>query len=319
MTCTLPTPDGEGGAARRVGVEIELGGLDERQVAEVVSECLGGRVEPVGGNVLEVRDTALGDLEVYLDTAFKDPDNPAIKRAVEMGRSLIPVEIVTDPIPHDDLPALDRLVEALREAGAKGTEDHLLNGYGVHFNVAVAARTAEHIVPVVRAFALLEDWLRATDPIDFSRRVLPFVDRYPRAFLDLAAREGGTWSLADLTRVYLERTPTRNRALDLLPLLREIDEERVLAALGGDAASVSARPAYHYRMPDSRVGDPLWSLAREWEQWCLVEQVAERPDLLAELAEAWIGYKDAMTTTPSDWVGRVDAILAREFGVEMRP
>lgn len=319
MDFTLPTPDDNAGQPRRVGVEIELGGLDERRVAEIAIDHLGGTLVERAERVLAVEDGALGELQIYLDTAFKNPENPAIEAAVEAGRAVIPIEIVTDPIPHTDLPRLDGLVAALREAGAIGTENHLLHGYGVHFNVAVASLTAEGIIPIVRAFALVEDWLRATDPIDLSRRVLPFVDRYPRKFLDDIARDGESWSLEDLTRVYLERTPTRNRALDLLPLLREINEERITHALGRDAGSVSARPAFHYRLPDSRIGDPDWSLGREWARWCLVEQVAARPDLLRRLSRAWIDYKSALTTTRNDWVNVVGDLLQDEFDGDLEP
>ncbi|WP_424934180.1 amidoligase family protein [Amaricoccus macauensis] len=317
MHFELPKPDDDDGKPRRVGVEIELGGLNEQRVAEIAVDCLGGTIEPKPGNVVEVVGTAIGDLDIYLDTAFKAHENPAVQKAVEMGRSVIPVEIVTDPIPHSDLPELDRLVDALREAGGKGTEDHPLNGYGVHFNVAVAAMSSEAIVPIVRAFALLEDWLRSTDPIDFSRRILPFVDRYPRAFLDAAASEGANWDLSALLQTYLRLTPSRNRALDLLPLLREMNEDAVVAALGSDAASsVNARPTFHYRLPDSRVGDPNWSLAHEWNSWCLVEQVAARPDLLESLAAGWRDYRAQLTTTPRDWVDEVDTRLRKTFGEE---
>jgi Putative amidoligase enzyme len=316
MKFTLPTSHDREGNPRAVGVEIELGGLSEEEVAGIASNCLHGSVVKKGGSILEVKDTSLGDLEVYLDTAFKDHPNPAVKQAVEMGRSVIPIEIVTEPIPVSDLPLLDTLVEALRAAGAQGTEDHLLNGYGVHFNVSVISLTAEDIVPVVRAFALVEDWLRSSDPIDFSRRILPFVGKYPRSFLDSVAEEAADWSLADLVRVYLEKTPTRNRALDLLPLLRQIDEESVVRILGEDASAVKARPTYHYRLPDSRVGEPGWSIGKAWSTWCFVEQVAARQDLLDHLSVAWLEYKSALTTTPVDWIERVDASLKAAFGRE---
>jgi hypothetical protein len=316
MRFTLPKAADRDGQTRAVGVEIELGGLSEAQVASIISECLHGTVEERAGKVLEVKDTSIGDLEVYLDTAYRNPRNPLLKKAVDIGRSVIPIEIVTDPIPYTDLPQLDTLVRALRAAGAEGTQDHLLTGYGVHLNVSVPALTAEKIVPVVRAFALIEDWLRGHGLVDVSRRVLPFVERYPRAFLDAVAHEARTWSLADLMRVYLEKTPSRNRALDLLPLLREIDEDAVVAALGGDASAVKARPTYHYRLPDSRVGEDGWSLQEAWSTWCLVEQVAARPDLLDRLSGAWIDYRSALTTTPADWIGQVDAMLQAAFGAE---
>ncbi|MCB1351659.1 MAG: amidoligase family protein [Rhodobacteraceae bacterium] len=313
---SLPDPMDREGKPRRVGVEIELGGLSEQAVAEIVRAHLGGEIERRAAHVLLVRQTRLGDLQIYLDTAYKEPGNAALEQALELGRGLIPVEIVTEPVEIAALEPLDALVDRLREDGAKGTEDQLFNGYGVHFNVSAVSLSAGDIVPVVRAFALLEDWLRAALPIDITRRLLPFVSPYPRAFVDAVAREGADWTLEDLTRHYLEKTPTRNRALDLLPLLREADEAQVVEALGKDAESVNARPAFHYRLPDSRIGEPDWSLLREWRRWCLVEQVASRPELLTHLSEAWIDYRDALTTLPGDWIRTVDEALSRAFGTE---
>jgi hypothetical protein len=301
------------GERRRVGVEIELGGLSEEQVAETVRHCLGGEIDRGSRHELHVRGTELGDIEVCLDTAYKDSGNPAIEKAVELGRGLIPVEIVTKPIPFEAMGRLDELVDRIREAGGAGTRDRLLNGYGVHFNVSVVSLDAEGIVPVVRAFALIEDWLRADVAVDLARRVLPFVERYPRAFVDAIAREGAGWSLEDLMTAYLALTPTRNRSLDMLPILREIDEERVVAALGDAARAVTARPAYHYRLPDSRIGDPHWSLALEWSRWSLVEHVAARPDLLDGLSRSWLEYRNALTTTPSDWLARSGGMLEGSF------
>jgi hypothetical protein len=110
----------------------------------------------------------------------------------------------------------------------------------------------------VRAFALIEDWLRASDPIDPARRLLPFVDAWPRRLVDLLGAEGGGWSLGDLSDAYVMLSPTRNRALDLLPLLEHLDPERVRRALPEGQAK-GGRPTWHYRLPEARVDEPDWT------------------------------------------------------------
>jgi hypothetical protein len=206
------------------------------------------------------------------------------------------------------MPQTDRLVRTLRAVGARGTRDGIAFGFGVHLNPEVAAETADAIMPTVRAFALIEDWLRASDPVDPARRLLPFVDAWPRRLVDLLAAEGGGWSLGDLSDAYVMLSPTRNRALDLLPLLEHVDPERVRRALPEGQAR-GGRPTWHYRLPEARVDEPDWSIAYEWNRWCIVERVAARPDLLETLARGWQDHRAALTTLRGDWALRVEAML----------
>ena len=304
----LPVRDTAAGRPRRVGVEIELAGLGEEVVADFAMDCLGGTVAETGPHEFEVRQSALGTVKVFLDTAFRDPKGSEIVGTVlEIGRSVVPVEIATAPIEPAHLPRLAELAERLREAGARGTGGGPLLGLGLHLNVEVAAETAAAIAPVVRAFALLEDWLRRARPIDLSRRMLPFVDPYPRALVDRLAG-ADDWTLDALTGAYLAESPSRNRGLDLLPLLGHLAPGRVEAALG-DGTAVKARPAYHYRLPDCRIDEADWSLADEWNRWCFVERVAGDASALDALARAWVAHRSALTTVRTDWHRTVARIL----------
>ena len=179
-----------------------------------------------------------------------------------------------------------------------GTDNGVLLGFGMHLNVECRSTDVADVLPVLRAFALLEDWLRGSDPIDLSRRVLPFVDPYPRAFVTELA-EARDWDFAKMAQRY--------RALDLLPILALVNEETVRRMLGDE--KIGARPAFHYRLPDCRIDEPDWSIAHEWDKWALVEDVAEDPDALAHLAKAWCDYKDRWTTTRGDWRASVDDYL----------
>ena len=303
----LPCPLRHDGQPRRTGVEIEFAGLDEGGAAALVRRLWGGEGWHVGPRSLEVTGSRLGDVTVELDTALSDKGAQGLVLAA-LG-DLVPVEIVTPPLAPGDLPQAERLVAALRAEGARGTRAATGYGFGLHLNPEVAAETAGHIVPVVRAFGLLDDWLRSFDPPDWTRLLLPFIKPWPRALVDRLAGEAAGWSLAELTAAYLAHSPSRNRALDLLPLLEHLDPERVRAALPEGQAR-GGRPTYHYRLPEARVDEAAWSVAYEWNRWVVVERVAARPALLDALAEGWLAHRAALTTLRGDWAPVVEALLS---------
>ncbi|MGR3755782.1 MAG: amidoligase family protein [Tranquillimonas sp.] len=307
---SLPRPTDATGTARRVGIEVECGGLTERELADRAASVLGGTVEPDGPYAFRVKNTRIGDLKVMLDTAFREKaDSHLARLGLDWGRAVIPAELVTDPILPEDIAQVDELCRNLRAAGATGTRDGLLLGFGTHLNIAVAGLDGPSILPTVRAFALLEGWLRQRDPIDPARRLLPFVDPYPTALTDrLAADDAAGLSLGRLMDIYLDLAPSRNHALDLLPLFRHADSERVTSALA-HAEQVSPRPAYHYRLPDSRLDEADWSIAYEWNRWCLVERVAADAPLLEALAAAWRSHRRQILHLGRGWPETADGIL----------
>ena len=119
-----------------------------------------------------------------------------------------------------------------------------------------------------------------THAVDLTRRVSPYVGLYPDAYLKvLFARPPA--SRAALIGDYLAHNPTRNRALDMLPLFSGIDAAAVQAAVSDPR--VKARPAFHYRLPNCHIDDPEWSPALSWKGWWVVEELAARDGDLAEL------------------------------------
>ncbi|WP_208351380.1 amidoligase family protein [Pseudaestuariivita rosea] len=296
---SLPRPENADGDPRLVGVEIELGGLDERQVADVVAQTLGGHDEKQDKTVHMVRDTRLGDIKVYLDTRFQ-PDADSV--VANIARTVVPIEIVTQPTEPALIPDLDALCARLREAGATGTQNNLLLGFGVHLNIQITGDNITDILPTLTAFALLEDYLRATYELDTTRRILPFTAPYPRRFVDKLVSEPPS-DIDALARLYLDETPSRNRGLDMLPILAHLRPDFDYGP------STSSRPAYHYRMPDCRIDDPDWSITGEWNRWVRIESIAHDQNLLDELKAAWIAHRSSLTTIRPDWHHRVDEIL----------
>lgn len=305
----LPTPDTADGAPRRVGVEIEFGNLDEGKAAALARDILGGELAQNDAHDYTLTGSEIGEVQIYLDTALrKKADGKLADMALEGARAVVPVEIVTAPLKPSELPRLTKLNEALVNAGAQGSDGSLFYGFGVHFNPEVADPSAAHILPVLQAFALLEPWLRSADPIDPSRRLLPFTDSYPTGLVDALSKAEG-WSMDRVIDLYLDLTPSRNRGLDMLPLFMSLDEARVAPALPAETA-VSARPTYHYRLPDCRIGSADWSLAYEWNKWVLVERVAADASLLAELCAKWQDHQAHILEGSEAWAKTVEQTLA---------
>lgn len=306
----LPVPTVEGAAERRTGVEIEFSGLTEADAAALVAALWGGTVVAEGAHALTVEGGRLGEVKVELDIFLRDKAQSALAdRLLDLSREVVPVEIVTAPLTMGDLPEVDRLMDRLDAAGALGSGEGVLLAFGIHLNPEVAARTADFIVPVARAYALVEHWLRASSPPDPMRRLLPFVNPWPRGFVDRIAEEGASWDLPRLRDVYLDLVGTRNHGLDLLPLLTELFPEAVRAALPSGQVK-GGRPTWHYRLPETRLGGEHRSIAVEWNRWVLVERVAAEPDLLDRLAFAWAEHRAALTSFRSDWAHDVNRILA---------
>ncbi|MHA7850647.1 amidoligase family protein [Roseovarius sp.] len=303
----LPRPLAADGHPRRVGVEIELGGLSEAEVAGICTDTLGGRAEQGDGPFWTIRDSRIGTLEVYLDIFLRKATQSKLRDlALELGREVVPVEIVTEPLDMAGLEALEDLTRALRRAGALGSGAGWVFGFGVHLNVQIASQADGDVIRPLLAYALIEDWMRRDNPIDESRRLLPFTDPYPTDLVRGLIALGPEAALRDVMTLYLSLTPSRNHGLDMLPIFAHLAPETVERKLSGP---VSARPAFHFRLPDCLIDEEGWSIADEWRRWIMVERVACDEGLLARLAEAWTDDHGMVTLSRARWADRCGAIL----------
>lgn len=309
----LPQPDDAKGRPRKIGVEIEFGGLDEAEVARLCAQELGGTVEQLDSHIWVVNDSAIGKIEVYLDTFLRSASKSKLRDlALDLGREVVPVEIVSDPLEIEGLRKLDRLRDRLRKAGALGSGAGWVFGFGVHFNVQIASDRDGDIFRPLLAYALIEDWMRSAYPIDESRRLLPFTDPYPTEFVrDLIALRPDA-PVSKVMECYLSRNPTRNRGLDMLPIFAELSPDRVAAVVSG---KISARPTFHFRLPDCLIDDADWSLVDEWDRWRVVERVAQDATLLERLGRAWENDHGVVTISRQSWARRCGEIL-HEAGVD---
>ena len=309
----LPQPLNAEGAPRRVGVELELGGLPEGAAARLCAQVLGGRAEQRDSHVWQVSGTEIGTLEVYLDIFLRKAQKSRLRDlALDLGREVVPVEIVTEPLDMEGLARLEDLRARLREAGALGSGAGWFFGFGVHLNVEIAStRDADTVRPLL-AYALIEDWLRSAHPIDESRRLLPFTDPYPTEFVRALIQAGPGAARAEVIGLYLEHTPSRNRGLDMLPIFAHFEPERIAAAISD---KTSARPTFHFRLPDCRIDEGGWRLADEWRRWVMVERVAGDAALLRRLSDAWEDDHGLVTLSRQHWAARAGRIL-RTAGID---
>ena len=199
------------------------------------------------------------------------------------------------------------MVAALRDAGAVGTEESLLAAYGVHVNVELPRLDAETLNSYLVAFCLLQWWLLKAHEVDISRRVSFYIDLYSEAYVK-AVLSRPSPTIDDIANDYLEHNATRNRALDLLPLLAEIDEDRVRKAVNDPR--IKPRPALHYRLPNCHIEQPDWSLAGPWNIWWVVEKLAHRPDDLKQLRSQFlIAQRPVLGVSKDSWVEVIDRWL----------
>jgi len=291
------------GRMRRVGVEIELQGIAVADLAALVAATLGGEATALSSAEYSIDVPGHGTYRVEIDFALlkqlareRDPDTGgdadlfaalAVDALQAASSVVVPCEIVSPPIPLDRLPAtMDPLVDALRQAGAKGTRQSLLYAFGLHLNVETPSLDADTITRYLRAFVCLYDWIADESQIDLSRRMTPYIDAYGRDYELLVADPDYAPDLARLIDDYLAHNPTRDRALDMLPMFTHLDERRVRQVV--DDPLVKARPAFHYRLANSSVDEPGWSVAYPWNLWMQIETLAQDPARLNECARLFI-------------------------------
>lgn len=312
-----PTLNKEDGSRRRVGFELEFTGLDLEQTLAALESALGGASEATSAAERKLHVDGLGTFNIELDWNYL---KQLAEKRVQSGEGgewvdllsqaatlLVPMEVVCPPIEIERLGVLGPMVDALRAAGAIGTENSPVAAYGVHVNSEIPRLDAPTLFAYLRAFSLLQWWLVKEMQVDMARKISPYIDLYPQRYLERLLSASSP-TLDRLFADYLELNATRNRALDMLPMLAHIDADRVRRAV--DDPKIKARPAFHYRLPDCHIEKSGWSLQQAWDNWLLVEHLAHRPAALDELAAAFLDSgRPIIGISRSAWVEQMDLWL----------
>lgn len=326
------TPEG---TPRRVGFELEFGNIAVQDAATALHTAFGGTLHEENPFVYTLRDSAIGKIKIerdaqllntvkYRDLFSKfgvDFTRDMVVAEVEKGidrlsSGIIPCEAVTAPLAYEDFSKLHQLIRALEDLHAEGTQDSIFNAFGLHLNPSAPDLTPATLVRYIQAYLLLDEWIVDTADIDFTRRYLTsYIDPFPTEYRVLVLHEDYAPDTGTFIRDYLRLNATRNRGLDLLPMLAEIDRDAVEQALPPEEHGlVGARPAFHYRLPDCRIGDADWSVAAEWNRWWHVEVLAQDDELRRDLMRLWHKTKDEfLLMRRQTWVERVSEFIDTRF------
>jgi hypothetical protein len=303
---------------RKVGFEVEFGGVDIAKVATAVKKEFGGTITWENPFISKVKDTRIGDFTVEVDADFlktrhykeyleklniqlDDNQQESIEKILlEMASVAVPMELVTPPILVTQLNEVEKLENILKTHRAKGTRASLFFGFGMQFNPELPSLNASCLLSYLRAFLILSGWLKEEIKVDFTRRLSPFIDDFPKDYVQLVLSDAYAPDLNEFMDDYLKFNPTRNRPLDLTCVMAYIQPKKVFSAVE-DPHLISPRPTLHYRLPDCRIDEEDWSISLEWNRWVRVERLAHDKHALSH-------FLKASQDTPSGLRGVIDSL-----------
>ncbi len=324
---------------RSVGFELEYADVSLEKSAMLICDLFGGNIRKETEAEWTVSGTCFGTFRLEIDAesikkvasdlplgakkvegilgeAYRATADKAVEAISNLGSKIVPFEIVTPPVPLEDISKLDELRKALHKASAKGTKSSLYNAFGLHINPDVISKMSNSILRHIQAFALLQPWLRDVHEMDVTRSLSGYVEPYPSDYVEHIIAVDYKPSLEQLIRDYHAFNPTRNRALDMLPLFAYLKPKLVKELYGADE-KINARPTYHYRFPNCEIANSDWSLMKEWSRWLLVEETAANSSRLFQLCDGWhqdtVNRKTWLNSDDTHWKKSVDIIMKQKY------
>ncbi|MCG8313460.1 MAG: amidoligase family protein, partial [Pseudomonadales bacterium] len=313
------------------GYEFELGNLTIEEIADALHKSFGGRLEKISAFEVLVLGSKIGKIKVERDTRVltslkyrewmsnigidfsPGAEGELIEREVDkLSRWIVPCEIVTEPLQFEQFADLLDLVTVLNEHDAQGTQVALHYAFGLHINISVPDLTSQTLLHYLQAFVMLVEWIIQDASTDLTRRFLtnyidPFPQVYVRKILDPDYKPDESKLIDD----YLAYNATRNRALDMLPIFCMLAPEKLDQSVDPDERDlIKGRPAFHYRLPDCRVGKDGWHITQEWNRWQLVEMIASDKTLRYDLMDLWLKEHASIKLIPNaQWSQVVDRFI----------
>lgn len=300
------------GGPRHIGVELEMSGLAIEQIANLVASELNLQCEHTSRYQYTLKGDPDGDWLVELDFQLlikmgqQERGEKAIRNDIEsllkaVSEPLVPHELVSPPLKLERLQGMQGLIDKLREAGAEGTSESVLNAFSMQLNPEAPNLDVVTLTAYLKAFLCLYDWLYEEASINMTRRITTYVDPFPKKYVKkVLAHDYWPETTDQLIRDYLKDNNTRNRALDLLPLFSYMNEELVHEFTKDPL--IKSRPAFHYRLPNCEIHIPDWGVHLAWNGWLQVEALAADIPRLKHCARAYLKNLD----TP--WWRRVLAL-----------
>ncbi|MDX1671912.1 MAG: amidoligase family protein [Balneolaceae bacterium] len=317
----------EQGDLRRIGLELEFAGIDLETAARIIQQLYGGDIVHNHRYEIVVEQTELGDFRVELDARILrkmanrdilskwgiDFDEQSIRDSIEqvldrIAMTVIPLEIVMPPVPITELDKLEPVREELEANKAEGTGVSFMNAFGLHMNIESPSLSQTSILQYLRSFLIIYPWLLEKLHIDISRRISPFIDHFPTAYVEKILNPEYDPDQKTMVSDYLHHNPTRNRPLDLLPILAMLEPELVQSAIRDEKNK--PRPAFHYRLPNSRIDDPEWSFTEEWNRWQIIENLQSDPEMIRRLSKLYLFNRGStLLSFRREWATTISILL----------
>lgn len=328
---TPPKTTNPAGDERGVGYEFEFTGVEMEETAAIVANLYGGQVQQKSTFEFEISETAFGDFKLELDAQMirekkyekllktfgidfsNHKDQEQFEDSLkDLASSVVPFEIITPPISLSSMHELKKLVDELRIRKAKGTGSSIVYAFGLHLNPEIPGDSAESVLNHMKAFVLLDSWIRKDAEIDMSRRLTPFINRFENDYVQNILKPDYKPNLEQLIEDYFAYGNSRNRPLDMQPLFMYLNKDLTSGLI--EDTLTSARPTYHYRLPNCSLDDENWTLESEWNRWILVERLAADEKSLDQYSRAYlkmrgetlIGFETKWTELMNRWVQDVE-------------
>ena len=312
------------GETRQVGFEFEYTGIDLGAAATIIKKKFGGTStvnnkfsqtitgSDFGGEVgLEIDAHLLKEKQYQktlkkfgIDLVELDMETKIEEIIESVASQFVPYEITLPPIPFNEIEKVENLRELLYQNKVKGTGASVIYAFGFQINIEIPELTAQVILSYLRAFILLQDWIIEKSNIDFTRRYLTsFIDDFPDEYKLLVLNEDYTPDMETFVRDYNQHNNTRNRPLDLYPLLAFIDEKYIGKVK--EKELVKPRPALHYRLPNCLLDDSTWRIAQEWENWVEIDELSWNHEKLVKLSREFIQLHKSKLFFKVQWIKKI--------------
>lgn len=312
---------------RHIGFELEFANIDIEDVLSILEEKFGFKVKKVNNYLFKI-DSKYGDFILELDfelltqqripknikelsqkigVEVKEEDIENIENIIgDLSKDIVPYEISTPPLPLNEVSLIDNIIKELAKNHAKGTKHKIYYAFGLHINVEVISLDVKSLLDYTRAYLILQNYINKDAKIDLARKITPFIDNFKDDYIKHVLDETYKPTIDEFIEDYLEFNPTRNRSLDFLPVLAFINEDKVRAKLPKE--KIKPRPAFHYRLSNSMIGNEGWEISEEWNRWILVENLANDKKSLNFLAKEYLTHLDNIINLTT-WEGKVESWL----------
>jgi hypothetical protein len=296
---------------RHVGFELEFSNINIEKILEILKKKFDFKIKKVNNYFYQL-ESKYGDFILELDfelltkqkltknaqeftkvTGFNidEKDIDKIENFIgKVSKDIVPYEISTPPLPLDKIEMVESIVEILAQNDAKGTTHKIYYAFGLHINVEVISLDVKSLLSYLRAYVILQDFINKDAKVNLARKITPFIDNFKSDYLKYILDENYNPTIEDFIQDYIKFNPTRNRSLDMLPILGFIDEKTVRKLLPDE--KIKIRPAFHYRLSNSNIGDENWKVSDEWNRWILVENLANEEQSIAQLSKEYVSYLD---------------------------